>query len=171
MSNLFLESSKQIIQLLDFAYRILHKIDYKNQSWSPSKKHFKFLFRVPIFFAGMPAYTPYSSQSFVTTAPQATTQPSPIVTPGRIIVLLLIQHLLPILTGAHSNAKSSDCRLCCPVQIFTSEERLQFEPIARPPRPSIRLSSPIMVSFPIVIAECFLSIYHHHQGFNESPLP
>ena len=55
--------------------------------------------------AGMPPTTVYGGTSCVTTAPEATTAPSPTVIPGNMIALLQIQALFPIVTGAPLPAK------------------------------------------------------------------
>ena len=49
-----------------------------------------------ISFAGTPPTTVLASTSFVTTAPAATTAPSPMVTPGRTVALAPIHTFLPI---------------------------------------------------------------------------
>ena len=50
-------------------------------------------------FAGTPPTMVFDSTSFVTTAPAATTTPSPIVTPPIIVELAPIQHPSPIIIG------------------------------------------------------------------------
>ena len=62
---------------------------YKNQGWH-FILYFKGLFLFPITFAGIPPTIDKAGTSLVTTAPAATTAPSPIVTPGRIIALVHI---------------------------------------------------------------------------------
>ena len=47
--------------------------------------------------AGTPAYKPCGSVDFVTTAPAATIQPSPIVTPGKMTLRMPIQQPLQTL--------------------------------------------------------------------------
>ncbi len=56
-----------------------------------------------ITFAGTPATTVFSGTSLVTTAPAATTELSPIVTPGSIVAFDPIHTLLPIITGEGKN--------------------------------------------------------------------
>ena len=66
--------------------------------------------------AGTPAYNKSGSQSLVTTAPAAITQPSPTVTPGNIVARAPIQQPFPIVTGLRldSPARFDDTakRLC-----------------------------------------------------------
>lgn len=51
-------------------------------------------------FAGTPPTIVYGGTSFVTTAPEATTAPSPTLTPGSIIERLQIQAYSPISVSA-----------------------------------------------------------------------
>ncbi len=60
---------------------------------------FKYYFSFFIIFAGFPPTTTLLGTSFVTTAPDAITALSPIVTPGLIIALPPIHTLSPIVTG------------------------------------------------------------------------
>src|SRR6266480_6859355 len=53
--------------------------------------------------AGFPATIVFGSTLFVTTAPAATTERSPIVTPFKITAFIPIQTLSPIFTGAVFN--------------------------------------------------------------------
>ena len=55
--------------------------------------------RSPITRAGIPPTMVNGATSFVTTAPAATTAPSPIVTPGRIVDRLATYARSPITTG------------------------------------------------------------------------
>ena len=60
---------------------------------------FKYYFIFLMILAGFPPTTTLSGTSFVTTAPDAMTALSPIVTPGLIIALPPIHTLSPIVTG------------------------------------------------------------------------
>src|SRR5690554_2172000 len=61
--------------------------------------------------AGDPATTQFSSTGRVTTAPAATMEPLPMVTPGKMTLLAPIQTPSPITTGS---AYISPARLCAP---------------------------------------------------------
>lgn len=53
-----------------------------------------------ITLAGTPPTMVFGATSFVTTAPAATTAPSPIFTPARTVALAHIQTFLPMWMGA-----------------------------------------------------------------------
>ena len=73
--------------------------------WADSwKSHLLFHFETSIFLislAGTPPTIVFGSTSFVTTAPAATTAPSPIVTPARTVALAPLHTFLPIWMGAY----------------------------------------------------------------------
>ena len=89
---------------------------------------------VLIILAGLPATTLLSGTSFVTTAPAATVQPLPIVTPGQNIAAPPIQQSLPILIGfAYSRPylplRSSGLVGCVAAYIWTLGPMIVRSPI------------------------------------------
>src|SRR5664280_1600561 len=66
--------------------------------------------------AGTPIYRPFGSQSLTTTAPAATTQPWPIVTPGSTVTDEQIQDPAPMRMGLPqlSPARLWDVLMSCP---------------------------------------------------------
>ena len=91
--------------------------------------------RVPIGRAGTPPTIASGGTSRVTTAPAATTQPRPSVTPGRIVARVPIQTLSSMTTGRVSTGNGSSTRWDA-VSNATSGEMLTASPMTRPPRAS-----------------------------------
>ena len=58
-------------------------------------------------FAGMPPTTAFAGTSLETTAPAATTEFSPMVTPGNIVAAALIHELRLIVIGVQISARLS----------------------------------------------------------------
>ena len=103
----------------------------------------------------------YAGTDFVTTAPAATTAPSPILLCGRITERLDIQARSPISTGPPElfDPNIASLMSCCSVHIHAPVEKLTFFPILRPFLPSNLHSSPIIVPSPI-------SIFHGNRISN-----
>ena len=76
----------------------------------------------------------------MTTAPAATTEPRPSVTPPRIIARIPIQTWSSITTGRSSTLNFGSKALCAAVEMTTSGEMLTLSPILTPPRTSIEQS-------------------------------
>ena len=68
-----------------------------------------------MILAGIPPTTAYGGTSFVTTAPAATIEPSPSVTPLVITAPEPIQTLLPILMGAGTSPLLSGSFIASPL--------------------------------------------------------
>lgn len=100
----------------------------------------------------MPATIQYGSTSFVTTAPAATTAPSPICTPCKIIEFGPIQALSSILTlksGELLQWNNGSLWSCCSVQILTFDDKFTLFPMIIIFLASNIALSPIILLFPI----------------------
>lgn len=122
--------------------------------WQPLISYLSSLFLSPITLAGIPATIVYGATSCVTTAPAATTAPSPMCTLWRIMVCEPIQALSSITTGlccCVSQRNHGSLWSCCSVQILTLLANTTLSPMVIPFRPSRIALSPIIEPFPIDI--------------------
>jgi len=128
-------------------------IEYTRIHWkSAFSLVFNVYFTTGLFFinlAGTPPTKIQGSTFFVITAPEATTAPSPIITPGNIVTLLPIYAQSFMQTLLPTPAKIGLFISCSIVYILTSAAIFTLFPIYNPNRPSKKPSFPTIELCPI----------------------